>query len=141
MLVLVAVATPIFLAPFAVVLVAYGFVSTFYRYVARDLKRLEAVARSPVYALFSETLSGLSTIRSYGAQNRFIARAQSLLDVDNKFHYAQIHSVRWMGLRLEYMASFVVFMAAIFAVTASRTTPIDPGLLGLSITYALQIIG
>lgn len=140
-LVLVAVATPIFLAPFVFILVFYVLVSTWYRYVARDLKRLEAIARSPVYALFSETLSGLSTIRAYASESRFISRAQGLINVDNKFWMAQIFTVRWMGLRLEYLAALVVFLAAVFAVTAAQTTAIDPGLLGLSITYALQIIG
>ncbi|KAI9034263.1 P-loop containing nucleoside triphosphate hydrolase protein [Hyaloraphidium curvatum] len=140
-LVLIAVATPIFLVPFSVVLVLYVFISIGYRYIARDLKRLEAVTRSPVYALFSETLSGLSTIRAYGAEDRFAARAQNLLNHNNRFWFFQIPVVRWMGLRLEFLAALVVFTAGIFAVTASRNSAIDPGLLGLSITYSLQIVG
>ena len=32
----------------------------------RDLQRLEAVTRSPIFTQFSETLSGLSTIRAFG---------------------------------------------------------------------------
>ena len=31
----------------------------------RELQRLDSISRSPVYALFSETLSGLSTIRAF----------------------------------------------------------------------------
>ncbi len=34
-----------------------------YRPASRDLKRVASVALSPIYAHFSETLSGLSTIR------------------------------------------------------------------------------
>jgi ATP-binding cassette subfamily C (CFTR/MRP) protein 1 len=40
---------------------------------SRQLQRLESVSRSPIYALFSETLSGVSSIRAYNRQNQFIA--------------------------------------------------------------------
>ena len=43
----------------------------------RDLQRLEAVSRSPIYTQFSETLNGLSTIRAFGATG---ARARSTAD-------------------------------------------------------------
>ena len=33
----------------------------------RDLQRLEAVSRSPIFAQFGETLNGLTTIRAFGA--------------------------------------------------------------------------
>jgi len=36
----------------------------YYRQVAREIKRLDSVSRSPVFAQFSETLGGLSTIRA-----------------------------------------------------------------------------
>lgn len=38
---------------------------------SREMKRLESVHKSPVFVLFSETLSGLSTIRSFGHEKRF----------------------------------------------------------------------
>merc|ERR1719269_219788 len=37
----------------------------------RDLQRLEAVTRSPIFTQFSETLSGLSTIRAFGRTAQF----------------------------------------------------------------------
>ena len=35
-----------------------------------ELQRLESVSRSPVYALFSESLAGLDTLRAFGLQDR-----------------------------------------------------------------------
>ncbi|CAG2178209.1 unnamed protein product, partial [Oppiella nova] len=39
---------------------------------ARDLKRFENMARSPIYNHMSTTLSGLATIRAFGTQNMFM---------------------------------------------------------------------
>lgn len=37
----------------------------YYRSTSRELRRLDSVSRSPIYASFTETLDGLSTIRSF----------------------------------------------------------------------------
>jgi len=45
--------------------------------------------------------------------------------------------LRWLQLRLETLGNVVILFAAIFAVLARDT--LEPGLVGLSISYALQI--
>ena len=58
--------------------------------------------------------------------------------------YAVPYFNRWMSLRVGVIGNFVVFFASLFA-TIQRNygdalhLPISPGLVGLSITYALQI--
>ena len=36
-----------------------------YLLLARDLKRIDSTTKSPVYALFNESLNGLQTLRSF----------------------------------------------------------------------------
>jgi ABC-type multidrug transport system fused ATPase/permease subunit len=54
-----------------------------HRYIvsSREVKRFEAVTRSPLYADFSSTLTGLPTIRAYQAQRRF--RDEFLREMDD----------------------------------------------------------
>lgn len=40
----------------------------YYRSTSRELRRLDSVSRSPIYASFTETLDGLSTIRSFKSE-------------------------------------------------------------------------
>ncbi|THH16109.1 hypothetical protein EW146_g4487 [Bondarzewia mesenterica] len=56
----------------------------FYRESARELKRLHAMLRSVLYAHFSESLTGLSTIRSYGELPRFVKGNTYYIDLENR---------------------------------------------------------
>lgn len=59
----------------------FFFFQMYYRPVNRDLQRLESVSRSPIFAQFSETLSGVSTLRAYNQQARLFFCLCDLTDV------------------------------------------------------------
>ena len=58
-IVVISIATPLFLVLLVPILLLYIVLQRFYIPTSRQLKRLEATARSPVIANFSETLQGL----------------------------------------------------------------------------------
>ncbi len=53
----------------------------------RELKRLSTVTLSPVYAHFSESLAGLSTIRALRETDRFIQDNTDKLDYNQRANY------------------------------------------------------
>jgi ATP-binding cassette subfamily C (CFTR/MRP) protein 1 len=55
-----AISTPLYLVVAGPVFAVYIRISFMYRNVVRELKRLDSLARSPVYAQFTETLGGLA---------------------------------------------------------------------------------
>ncbi|XP_078487497.1 multidrug resistance-associated protein 1-like isoform X1 [Ciona intestinalis] len=131
-------ATPLFtFALFPILLLYYG-VQRFYVCTSRQLKRLESISRSPIYSHFGESITGASTIRAYGLQKSFIKQNENLVDVNQMAYYPNIVSNRWLALRLELVGNFIVLFAAIFAV-AGRDT-LDAGIVGLSVSYAMQVI-
>ncbi|MEQ2263349.1 Multidrug resistance-associated protein 1, partial [Xenotaenia resolanae] len=130
-------ATPLvaIIIPFLGVL--YFFVQRFYVATSRQLKRLESVSRSPIYTHFNETLLGNSVIRAFGEQERFIQESDQRVDHNQKAYYPSIVANRWLAIRLEFVGNCIVSFAALFAVIARES--LSPGIMGLSISYALQL--
>ncbi|XP_041075964.1 ATP-binding cassette sub-family C member 3-like isoform X3 [Polyodon spathula] len=109
----------------------------FYVATSRQLKRLESVSRSPIYSHFSETITGTSVIRAYGRQDAFVLISDKKVDENQKSYYPGIVSNRWLGIRIEFIGNCVVLFAALFAVI--EKSKLTPGLVGLSVSYALQV--
>lgn len=129
--------TPIFAVVVVPLIFVYVFVQRFYVATSRQLKRLESVSRSPIYSHFSETITGSSVIRAYGRQSAFVRMSDSKVDDNQKSYYPGIVSNRWLGVRIEFIGNCIVLFAALFAVTGKES--LSPGLVGLSVSYALQV--
>lgn len=129
--------TPWFLVAGLPLSFLYRSVQQHYVHNSRELQRLNSISRSPIYAMFSETLSGLSTIRAFSKQLLFCTQNESKVDQNQQAYFLTTAANRWLGLRLEFVGTSVVFAAAFFAVLERDS--IAAGLAGLSITYALQL--
>uniref|UniRef100_A0A669EIM4 Canalicular multispecific organic anion transporter 2 n=1 Tax=Oreochromis niloticus TaxID=8128 RepID=A0A669EIM4_ORENI len=129
--------TPIFAVVIVPLAVIYVFVQRFYVATSRQLKRLESVSRSPIYSHFSETITGCSVIRAYGRHSAFVLMSDMKVDENQKSYYPGIVSNRWLGVRIEFIGNCIVLFAGLFAVTGKDS--LSPGLVGLSVSYALQV--
>uniref|UniRef100_A0AAX7ST65 ATP-binding cassette, sub-family C (CFTR/MRP), member 3 n=1 Tax=Astatotilapia calliptera TaxID=8154 RepID=A0AAX7ST65_ASTCA len=129
--------TPMFLIVIAPLMVFYWWVQRFYVATSRQLKRLESVSRSPIYSHFSETITGCSVIRAYGRHSAFVLMSDIKVDENQKSYYPGIVSNRWLGVRIEFIGNCIVLFAGLFAVTGKDS--LSPGLVGLSVSYALQV--
>jgi ATP-binding cassette subfamily C (CFTR/MRP) protein 1 len=135
----IVVALPWFLIPLVLMLPFYWFAQAFYRSTSREIKRLDSVSRSPLYAHFAETLNGLATIRAYSASERFELESRKRLDKNNRAYYMTILIQRWLAIRLETTSAFLVLCVGFFSVASSVQSTIPPGILGLVLSYSLSI--
>lgn len=60
--------------PACILVVTFLFIGRYYVKTSREVKRLEAINRSPVFTHFSDTLAGLVTIRSFSMEEDFIKK-------------------------------------------------------------------
>jgi ATP-binding cassette, subfamily C (CFTR/MRP), member 10 len=77
----------------------------FYRASSRELKRLESVSRSPLFAHFAETLDGAATIRAFGAREAFMYTSVDLLDHMQRVSLISNAASQWLTLRLQVRPS------------------------------------
>ncbi|KAK7450079.1 hypothetical protein BaRGS_00039980 [Batillaria attramentaria] len=135
-LILISYSSPIFLSVVLPLGALYKIVQKFYINTSRQLKRLESTTRSPVYTHFTETIQGAMSIRAYGATSRFVRESQDRVDKNLVCYFAQVSAQRWLGVRLEFLGSLVTLAAALFAIV---NTGLSSGLVGLSVTYAMNV--
>uniref|UniRef100_A0A8C0HJI4 MRP2 protein n=1 Tax=Buteo japonicus TaxID=224669 RepID=A0A8C0HJI4_9AVES len=136
-LLMISLATPFFALVIIPLSIFYYFVLRFYVSTSRQLRRLDSVTRSPIYSHFGETVSGLSVIRAFGHQERFLQQNESTMDINQKSVYSWIVSNRWLAIRLEFVGSLVVFFSALLAVISKGT--LEGGIVGLSVSSALNV--
>lgn len=136
MVILITFVTPQFLIPAVFLALAYFYIGKVYLAASTDLKRMESVQKSPIYQQFGETLAGITTIRAYGEEKRFILDNHKRINTAYRPYMFLWSLNRWLSIRLDFTGAFISFFAAAFIVWQVDT--IDPGAAGLSLAYALQ---
>lgn len=132
--VLITVITPGFLIAAVLIAALFYGVSVFYLRASRDLKRLESVQRSPLFQQFGETLSGMTTIRAYGDERRFIMDNLNKVNTQNRPFIYLWACNRWLALRADLLGDLVAFFAGVFIIISLGR--VDAGAAGMSLSYA-----
>ncbi|RCI15841.1 hypothetical protein L249_2959 [Ophiocordyceps polyrhachis-furcata BCC 54312] len=139
-LVVISVSAPPFIALIIPLSLTYYWIQRYYLRTSRELKRLDSVSRSPIYAHFQETLGGVTTIRAYRQQQRFELENEWRVDANLRAYFPSISANRWLGVRLEFIGGVVILAAAGLPVMAAANgNAPDSGFVGLALSYALQI--
>ncbi|DBA00840.1 TPA: hypothetical protein N0F65_008483 [Lagenidium giganteum] len=112
-----------------------------YRPTSRHVKRLDSVAQSPILAMFTETLDGLCVIRALKIQQQYAFEYQRCFNVSQRTSFLSANASSWFGIRLDMLGVCVTSFVCIFAVVDFQVRGhVSPGILGLTLTYALPIV-
>lgn len=119
--------------------VLYVYYQQYYLRTSRELRRLDSVSRSPIFANFQESLTGVSLIRAYGQEERFKYLNESRVDRNMSAYHPAINANRWLAVRLEFLGSIIILGAAGLSILTLKSGHLTAGLVGLSVSYSLQI--
>nr|XP_036860111.1 multidrug resistance-associated protein 7 isoform X3 [Manis javanica] len=121
--------------------VIYYRVQRHYRASSRELRRLGSLTLSPLYTHLADTLAGLPVLRAAGATYRFEEENQRLLELNQRCQFAASATMQWLDIRLQLMGAAVVSAIAGIALVQHQRGLANPGLVGLSLSYALSLTG
>mgnify|MGYP002623134508 CR=1 FL=1 len=100
-------------------------------------KRYDLVSRSPLYSLFSLTLSGLVVVRSFQQENNFKIKFRELLNRNTKACFGFWIANRILGFGIDYLSSLTAIATIVIIILIKSS---DSSLSGLSITYIITLV-
>ena len=127
--------SPFMAGPYLVLLAMSVYYTVQYIGAARELRRLEATARSPILDLFGNSMLGLDTIRAFGRSGDFTARMYARIDDWSKSTWAFWLITQWMSFRMGLMGTLFTVNVAIAIVVSDR---VDAPLAGFALIFALN---
>jgi len=114
----ISIVTPSFLLGLIPIALLYRFAQRYYIKTSRELTRIESTSRSPIYAMFAETLDGIATLRAFQCERRLTEKCYALLDANQRAYYHNFSANCWLAVRLELAGTLIIALAALFAVLA-----------------------
>ena len=109
----------------------------------RELKRLEGLARSPIFAMIGEALGGVATIRANNSLDFFRRKFRQAHDAHSRAFFSFIAASRWVGFRMDAIMFLFLAVVSYLSVWFHQTGwfDVDPAIFGLSLSMLLQLAG
>lgn len=138
--VLISMLLPWFLLAVFVILCMFIVLGMYYRPSARELRRLDALLRSPIYEHITESLAGITVIRSLGALKTTVDRNTSNINTENAPYWLSVACQRWFSVRLDLLGVCLVLLVGIIVVASRDTLSASQGGLALSYIVTVQSV-
>ncbi|CAG9574110.1 putative ATP-binding cassette protein subfamily C,member 2 [Leishmania major strain Friedlin] len=119
----------------------YYRIMVFYNSANREIRRTSSVAKSPLFSLLGEALTGSATITAYHRASTVMQEALRRLDLVYSCSILENMANRWLGVRVEFLSNIVV--STIVLIGIGRTVLMETheewiALVSLSLTMATQ---
>ena len=102
---------------------------------AREVKRLESNAKSPIFEQFGSALLGIGTIRAFDKAHEYVERMFKKIDQHAQAYWHLWLFNRWLSFRLNMIGAFFATITAALIVTIGS---IDASLAGFALSFALD---
>ncbi|PIA65043.1 hypothetical protein AQUCO_00100490v1 [Aquilegia coerulea] len=100
--------------PVAVACISY---QQYYIAAARELVRLTGVSNAPLKQHFTESISGLTTIKSFNQEKRFTETNMKLIDCSSRPQFYSMGANEWLGFRLDVLSSLTFPLTLVFLIS------------------------
>ncbi|KAG8166037.1 hypothetical protein KVR01_004589 [Diaporthe batatas] len=124
-------------AAFPFVFVALWVLQKCYLRTSRQIRHLDLECKAPLYTVFTETLSGLATLRAFAWQDLLTSKYFQLLDTSQKAYYLMFCLQRWLNVVLDMFTAGLAVLLVAIALNLPGST--SQGALGLAMVNLIDL--
>ncbi|KAJ4842421.1 hypothetical protein Tsubulata_017632 [Turnera subulata] len=110
----------------------------YYIKTARELARMIGIQKAPLLNHFSESISGIVTIRCFCQEQQFYTKNLNLIDNFSQIAFHNSATMEWLCVRINFLFNLGFFLVLVILVGVPGSTT-NPSLAGLAVTYGLSI--
>ncbi|KAM0548793.1 hypothetical protein ACHAPJ_009790 [Fusarium lateritium] len=107
-----------------------------YLRTSRQLRFMDLEAKSPLYALFTESVTGLATLRAFGWRGALEKKHHDLLDRSQRPFYLLYAVQRWLTLVLDVIVTAIAVLVIVLVTQLRGVLP--TGLIGVALVNIIQ---
>ncbi|XP_023212679.1 multidrug resistance-associated protein 4-like [Centruroides sculpturatus] len=133
-----AIICPYLLILICVLSILFYFLWTVHNRVLQSIKYLEGKYRSPVFSHLSVSLYGITTIRAFNAESKFISTFNKYQDRHNAIWFIFLALNRWIST-YGHIVCFINIIITVLVFIVSINTDDAGSKLGLVMNYGLMI--
>ncbi|XP_059316383.1 putative ABC transporter C family member 15 [Lycium ferocissimum] len=123
---------------FLLILAISMWYQAYYITTARELARMIGIQKAPILHHFSESLTGVATIRCFNQEDRFLNKNLNLIDNYSRVAFHNSATMEWLCVRINFLFNLIFFFLLVILAHLPREA-IDPSLAGLAATYGLNL--
>lgn len=112
----------------------------YYIRTARELQRLDSIARTPVYTHITETFNGLATVRSFDLQSRMSIQYAKYLKDSISVRFLVLSAGRFFGIVLDTFVCIFMMCICVLLLEMPKGT-ISGGDAGVILSNSIWLIG
>ena len=125
--------SPWMLVSAVVLLVVCAKITSLYLAGAREVKRIDSNAKSPIFEQFGSALAGIGTIRAFGKSDEYLSRMFEKIDAHCRTTWHLSLFNQWLIFRLNIIgALFAILITAVIVYSG-----IQASLAGFALSFAL----
>nr|XP_023018987.1 probable multidrug resistance-associated protein lethal(2)03659 [Leptinotarsa decemlineata] len=136
---MVAILNPWMMIPSFIIFLVFYFMRRAFLVSSRNIKRIEAITRSPVYTHLAATLQGLTTIRAFGAEKILSIEFDRFQDSYTSAYVMFTSATRGFGFWMDFHCSIYILLVMVSILFIENDSYV--GNVGLSITQAISLTG
>ncbi len=121
----------------AILFVIYYREGRVYGATSRDMRRLDSTTKSPLYALYSEVVSGVQVLRAYGASTQSLRLMLSIADTNTGAFIWFWCLNRWISTRFNMLSSMVIGLTGVAVLLGN----VSAAQAGFALAFASSISG